>query len=130
MATIETISDRTVPGVIMVCLNSALKDPVSAKACGSHFESLRDDADLGHAMAELFKNWDLDAAQRAELERWPQPQLGLLRSAVIRAARSVEATGQALQCRCIGRAGSPRSVSVTLDAEGYFEIVFVGPKLV
>jgi hypothetical protein len=131
MATIKTRSEPTVPAVIFVCLNSALRERESAKFCGSHFESLPDDENLGQALASMFeKDWGLDGAQLAELKQWPQPQLGILRSAVIQAARTVVATGLPLQCRCIGRAGNPRSISCTLDAEGYFEIVLVGPKLV
>ena len=129
MATITQTSSRTIPIVIWVCLKAALKDPVSAKACRERFQTLPDEG-LGPALCELFKDWDLDDEQVAELQQWPQPQLAVLCSAVIQAARSVEASGQPLQCRCIGRAGNPRSISVTLDAEGYFEIVFVGPTLV
>ena len=132
MATITKTSSKTIPTIIWVCLSAALKDPVSAKACREHFQKLPDEG-LGRALCELFRgenDWDLDDEQVAELQQWPQPQLAVLCSAVIQAARSVEASGQPLQCRCIGRAGNPRSISVTLDAEGYFEIVFVGPTLV
>ncbi|HXK21318.1 MAG TPA: hypothetical protein VMS55_01450 [Myxococcota bacterium] len=118
----------SIPEKLWGCLSLALSNKDLAAACRTRLEGIRE-ANLADGLVELFRGpWQLTEPQAREMRIWPVPQLALLRSAAVVAARVVEG-GQGIQCRCTGRAGNPRALTVTLD-EKFLSVEFVGPNLV